>query len=226
MIIQTVLYLFIASTTTAGADEHVGQFVSLVPPKAAEILESGKKTQTWTLRVFSQDDMEYATGDKITIVAKPGTGLSATYTKKSGDAKNFNPDEVDPGGAGDPIFSFTATKVKADWIQLPERPFSKPVWINPKADWKIAKTSAMIEEVPNGQVLKFGTKGNIVITAVKNRKVTYRDEIPADTVECNGEDDSHAAADKAAAKTKTAPAENFFDSDGHLLVTLAYLRGC
>ncbi len=225
-----------------GAKESLGQFLRLVPPRSVEVLERENlitklcpaalgaeklkscreeklKPMSWELRVFSEPKDSAATLEKIIVTATPGVGLVARYRTKDGKLIEMKPDQFDADFGYGPWFDFTVKAVSGDWVQLPKRPFSKPVWVHPKADWKLPATSDLLVSLELGTVLKMEGLGHFVVTRIDKGKVSLREETPADMA-CGEE------VKPVSKPTRTLPIESFFDADGHHKVSTAYTRGC
>lgn len=156
----SIAFVSLLVSAASAQVQEGGRHVRLVPPGAMEILDrvnriskvcpdDGKTNakgcreeklapRGFDLTLYSAPLPTAATGEKITIVAKPGLGLHALYFKK-GTAKPVElvPDVFDPDWRTGPVFDFTVKSVKGEWIELPKGTFPEPVWINPSSEWKL-----------------------------------------------------------------------------------------
>lgn len=158
----------------------------------------------------------------VTITMEYGT--SGKFMAK-GIEKAMDPDSrgTDPGYDG--YFEFTVSDVSGDWIQLPKRPFEKPVWINLKEDWGAARA-------PEVQYLGIGTVvdspfGDVVTLDFTETEFVYRNE-GSSSSGCGEESENESPAEESPEDLKEhrVPLKEIYDFDGHLLLWSKYTRGC
>jgi len=249
MIIKyTFTFLITLSQLLLAHDQTTGKFVSLVPPDAINFLErknqfandchttlevsndpacKKEKLMSWELRLFTRPDIKSVTEEKIIVTAFPRKGLEAFYKTKDGKMNDLKLDQFDIDWVYGPYFDLTVSELDGDWIQLPKNPFSQPVWINPKIDWKVSDVKTMLKPISAENIYAFPSLGHIFITKIEKDIVYFRQEVPSD-MPCNEDLDYN---DKPHPKIilppiQSKPIKYFYDSDGHLKLTTAYMRGC
>ena len=181
--------------------------------------------KTWKLNVYEKAAPDSKILGQIEIIGTPGKGLEAKFIQSDQAAIGFPPDSNGTDWGYSSYFEFTVKDVSGDWIQLPARPFSAPVWINIKKDWPAQGTLDQ-RPVPHSLnteiVYSVRDLGDVVFTKFTKKDFIYRKENPNDML-CGEEPKKIPAADL---KEKTKPVEVLFDKDGHLLAWPKYLRGC
>lgn len=171
------------------------------------------------INVYSDPNSSSKLLGQIVVTITMEDGTSGKFVTK-GSEESMEPDSkgTDPGYDG--YFEFTVSQVSGDWIQLPKRPFEKPVWINLKKDWGTARA-------PEVQPLGIGTVvdspfGKIVALDFTETEFVYRNEGASSSV-CGEEATDDSPEDL---KEHRVPLKEIYDSDGHLLLWSKYTRGC
>lgn len=182
-------------------------------------------SKTWKLNAFEKPSADSKIFGQIEITGKPGKGLDAKFIETGKAAVNFPSDSNGTDWGYSSYFEFTVRNISDDWIQLPARPFSSPVWINIKKEWP---KQGELDLRPTPQVLNTETVysvrdlGDIVITKFSKKEFSYRKENPNDML-CGEEQKKNSPAEL---KELTKPIDVLYDKDGHLLAWPKYLRGC
>ncbi|WP_413557279.1 hypothetical protein [Bdellovibrio sp. HCB209] len=230
-------------TTSAFANRNPPQFISLVPPgnnlenenqievlcpKGTKDIEKCRKDnlapKTWKLSVYEKPEAGSVRLGEIHVIGTPGKGMKAEWVEYKKSPVKFDSDSKGTDWGYSCYFEFTVSEVKGDWIQLPKRPFAKPVWINIKKDWP-AKGEHDIVPAPSelqvGSIYQVSI-GNIVPSKFSGSEVVYRME-NANDMNC-GDETKEIPSEQL--KELKMPVSNLYDKDGHLLAWPAYCRGC
>lgn len=204
-----------------GENQMAELCVDMLPKQLEKCRQEKLKPKEWRLTLFEKPDFKSKKIGKIKIVAVPGKGLDATYSE---DGKKFEKLESDSKntdwGYGN-FFEFTVRDLNENWIQLPKRPFTTPVWINLKKDWGAT-------DLPQAQELSTDTiyttdLGDIVILEFSKKTFSYRFENEND-MPCGEEEAKQLSPDVL--EVKKADTDELFDSDGHLTAWIKYPKGC
>lgn len=198
-------------------------------PKSSLSNEACRKERlsprTWELGVYEGANAKSKFLGKILVTGTPGKGLEALYKPVAGSQIKLPSDSKETDWGYSSFFEFTVSKVAGDWIQLPKRPFVKPVWINIKKDWSKKDAPEMPpepRELETDTVYSAGSLGDIVITNFSGKEFRYRKENRND-MSCGESKVKVAPADL---REFVRPITDLYDKDGHLIVWIKYSRGC
>lgn len=170
--------------------------------------------KTWTIDVLEKPEPNSQKLGTIAITATPGEGLTAAFLSANGPI-DFTPDVFDTDWGYGPYFHQTFIERRKNWFLLPKNPLPKPGWINIS---QLTETPD-VKDVVEGLVYVLDGKG-IVITGIQKNKVSIRAEQPAD-MPCDGE-----SPELKPAPQQTMLIPDLLDQDGHLKLTVKYMRGC
>lgn len=208
--------------------EAFNQLEKLCPstsPDVADCRADKMKPKTWTLTVYEKASKDSKILGKVLVIGSPSEGLKALYVPVKGSPQNFPSDSSNSDWGYSSYFEFTISQTEGDWIQLPKRPFEKPVWININKDWP-KKNEEEIYPFPRklsiDVVYETPTLGDIVILGFSGNSFSYRHENSNDML-C-GEEPLEIPPERL--KPKTKPIEALYDKDGHLIAWPKYSRGC
>jgi hypothetical protein len=194
-------------------------------PNLQHCREEKLSAKLWNLTVYEKETKDSKILGKIQITGTPGKGLLAKYIPNEKSPVSFPSDSNGTDWGYSSYFEFTVSNLAGDWLQLPSRPFSNPVWINIKKDWP-KKGDLDLRPSPRPLdtelVYSTATLGDIVITKFSAKEFSYRKENPNDML-CGEESKKVSPADL---KETIKPIDVLFDKDGHLITWPKYSRGC
>jgi hypothetical protein len=168
------------------------------------------------IRLFTGPSEGSSRAGSMTIVAKPGDGLHASFTSPGGrTATPFTPDLFDADWGYGPYFHQTFLARRGTWFLLPVDPFRKDTWFN----------AAELGPEPQVRLLEAGDLvtsrfGDLFILAIEPGIVHARREQDAD-MWCD--------VDPPALERFTPlrlPVRQLYDARGHLQIHIKYTRGC
>lgn len=194
-------------------------------PEASKCRQEKLRPRTWKLTAYEMPKSDSTVAGEILVIGTPGRGLKAQFVPTGKPPVDFPSDSHGTDWGYDCYFQFTVRDVAEDWIQLPQRPFPRPVWINVKKDWPQAgeaDSRTIPAELAVDMVYSTPTLGNVVITQFSEATFTYRKENANDML-CGEEPEK---VDPKDLKTHSKPLSVLFDKDGHLVTWPAYCRGC
>lgn len=208
--------------------ENENQIEQLCPKtlKDSQVCRKEKLApRIWKLNIYEKPDFSSKRLGEIRVIGTPGKGMQAQYVPLEKSPIDFPSDSNGTDWGYSCYFEFTVSDVKGDWIQLPKRPFSYPIWINIKKDWPKKSESDLIptsQSLDTESVYSVKKLGNIVIKKFSGTNFTYRME-NANDMNC-GDESKKISPEEL--KESTKPISNLFDEDGHLIAWPAYCRGC
>ena len=177
-----------------------------------------RKPMRWEIGVFTSPSSEAEGIGTIILTAVPGAALRAAFQVAGGPANPvpFQPDlYLEDWGYG-PYFHQTALDQRGPWFLLPKNPFPAPAWININD----ISTEFYIELLQPGVIYQMEGE-SIVVVAFTRSGLLVREEQPAD-MWCQEGDPPPLQP----AGTKEIKYQDLFDLDGHLKMTLKYMKGC
>lgn len=168
------------------------------------------------LRLFTGPSERSRLAGSLSVVAKPGDGLHASYTPAGGKtATPFTPDLFETDWGYGPYFHQTFLARRGPWFLLPAGPFARDTWFN----------SSDLGREPQVRLLEAGDivtsrRGDLFILAIEPGVVRARPEQDAD-MWCD--------VDPPAVERFTPlrlPFRQLYDGRGHLQIHIKYTRGC
>lgn len=168
-----------------------------------------------------------------TIIARltPEMRIRFVYRPNEGQDMPFETDWVDEDWGYDYLREQTILDRKGDWFLLPPRPFPRSVWIHLTGRAEHSSVSAgtiyvlsksVDARVPGTSRTVTIAAGNVIVIEVHGRTLEIRKEEDFDGP-C-ADSDARAAGNRL--PTFLVDAEQFYDSNLHLLLKPAYTRGC
>ena len=149
-------------------------------------------------------------------------GLEFIFSPAKGPAVKFVTDLYhDDWGYGGTLH--TVSKKEGNWIQFPKRPFTSPVWMELKDDYKYTKPLSRFHIISIKRPL---LEGDFVIDEENEGYLIVHEESGYD-MHC-GEGPQGEELEIALKKLprKKIQIKDFMDSDGHLVFSNKYPRGC
>jgi hypothetical protein len=168
------------------------------------------------IRLFTGPSERSSSAGSMTIVAKPGDGLHASFTSTGGKtATPFTPDLFDGDWGYGPYFHQTFLARRGTWFLLPAGPFRQRTWFN----------AAELDPEPQVRLLEAGDivtsrLGDLFILAIEPGTVRARREQAAD-MWCDVDPPPLEPF-----KPQRLAIRQLYDAKGHLLLRIKYTRGC
>lgn len=194
----------------------------------------------WILPVYDGPSVTSTALGALIARVTPLDAIRWIHRTNSGDEISFEPDWVQSDYGYLYLMEQTVLDRRGDWVQLPPRPFPQAVWLQlpvrsrpayegepglhrlePGPVYTLSKTVSARPKKGEGTIV-FNKGETLVIVAIHDRVLEIRKEQEFDSP-CRG-DDRPPAGRKL--QTFLVDAEEFYDADLHLQVTLAYPKGC
>ncbi|MBU2499283.1 MAG: hypothetical protein KKE57_10305 [Proteobacteria bacterium] len=202
--------------------ENENQMARLCPntlsPEEKRACEAkNRRPKTWEIGVFTSPSTGAERIGKILMTAIPGSPLMAAF--QGADASTpipFQPDlYLEDWGYG-PYFHQTVLDQRGPWFLLPKNPLPVPAWINLN---DISK-DFHIQSFEVGVIYELDGESIVVVTFTQSG-ILVRAEQPAD-MWCQEGDPPPLEP----AETKEIKYQDLFDKNGHLKMTVKYMKGC
>jgi hypothetical protein len=194
----------------------------------------------WKLPVYSGASVTSTSLGAVVARVTPLDTIQWLYRTNSGVETWFEPDWAQADWGYLYLMEQTVLDRRGDWVQLPPRPFPQAVWLQrPVAPQSAAEHKPGLRRLEAGPIYElskqvvarsvdgketvvFKEGATIVIVGTRDRVVEFRKDEAFDGP-CS-DDDGPPAGRRL--RVYRAGAEEFYDADFHLRVTLAYPKGC
>lgn len=138
--------------------------------------------------------------------------LSFFFLPARGPKRKFTPDMA-ASCEYDGLYH-TVLARKGDWLEFPEKPFRKSVWVKFDGDWGPVETVKM-KDLEIISLTVDGKKGSYVFKSLRVDKAVFKPYAP--------EDEEHQDADR---EDVEIPLKNLYDAHHHLLPQKIFVDGC
>lgn len=207
---------------------------------AAECFAVKPEPREWTLPVYDEPTTSADSPGAIVARAAPAQLIEFAYRPRGGAAElPFETDWTQHDWGYTYLREHTVLDRRGDWVQLPPRPFPRAVWVRLPtptrgshagiAGLSVLEAGAIYELSKPVRARRNGDSattlfpaGHVTVVGVRDRVLEFRPEEEFDS----------PCADRAdrvkgtSLPTWLADAEEFYDTDLHLQLGLAYPKGC